>query len=297
MARRVVAHHFGEGPRRTVYQASGLSNFVFRVYHAAGDFIVRIAPEPAGLQVFIKEQWAVAKARDLGVPVPEILQVGDEAVANPYMISRAASGREATSHPDRVRIVREVGRYAALVNSIPTTGFGTTFDWSRNRLSRNETWGDFLRDELALEAKLELLKRHRMLPPPLVRRLRATLEGLDGGSPRPALTHGDVRLKNVIVDDGGRIAAIIDWAECTSNAAPHWELSIALHDLTIDEKEAFLVGYGLSEKRVAEVAPGVKALNLVNYAREVERLAEAGDAAGLDRYRTRLSGALDLYSL
>ncbi len=41
----------------------------------------------------------------------------------------------------------------------------------------------------------------------------------------------------------------------------------------------------------------MKAFNIVNYAPEIERIAEAKDATRLERYRTRLSGALDLYSL
>ena len=40
----------------------------------------------------------------------------------------------------------------------------------------------------------------------------------------------------------------------------------------------------------------MKALNLINYAPEVERLAESNDPARLEQYRLRLSGALDLYS-
>ena len=41
----------------------------------------------------------------------------------------------------------------------------------------------------------------------------------------------------------------------------------------------------------------MKALNLINYAPEIERLAQAKESAQLAHYRTRLSGALDLFSL
>ena len=81
-----------------------------------------------------------------------------------------------------------------------------------------------------------------------------------------------------------------------SNVVPAWELSLALHDLAIDEKEEFLKGYGLSGSDVAELAPVMKALNLINYAPEIERALASDDTAQLERYRTRLNGALDLYS-
>jgi hygromycin-B 4-O-kinase len=41
----------------------------------------------------------------------------------------------------------------------------------------------------------------------------------------------------------------------------------------------------------------MKAINVVNYAPVVEGLAKSGDAAGLERCRMRLRGALDLFSL
>jgi aminoglycoside phosphotransferase (APT) family kinase protein len=54
-----------------------------------------------------------------------------------------------------------------------------------------------------------------------------------------------MRLKNVMVDEAGKITAVIDWEFCSSNVAPYWDL--ALHDLSVDAKQAFLGGYGVSE--------------------------------------------------
>jgi hygromycin-B 4-O-kinase len=296
-ARRIIEHHFGTKPTRIEYQPSGLSNLVFLVHHREGEFVVRICPTQTKLNAFIKEQWAVAKAHEAGVPTPEILEVGNEVIPYPYMVSRRVCGQSAINHPERLTILRELGRYAALINSIPTTGFGGVFDWSSNQLSRNATWRDYLADELRLETRLAILKKHRMLSPQKLKVLRAALEGAGKRSLKPALNHGDVRLKNLVVNDGGKIIAIIDWEDCTSNLTPHWELSLALHDLSIDEKQEFLQGYGMSDKKMAEIAPVIKAINLINYAPHIERLAELNDRAQLERYRTRLSGALDLYSL
>jgi aminoglycoside phosphotransferase (APT) family kinase protein len=115
--------------------------------------------------------------------------------------------------------------------------------------------------------------------------------------PKPKLNHGDIRLKNVIVDEQGKISAVLDWEKCISNLAPHWELALALHDLGIDEKQTFLEGYGLAEKKIREIAPLIKAFNIVNYAPEIERLAQLKETAQLEQYRTRLSGVLDLFSV
>jgi hygromycin-B 4-O-kinase len=295
-ARRVITHHFGERVNRIVYQPGGLSNFVFLVKHTEGEFVVRISPEPSKINAFIKERWAMSKAREVGVPTPEILEVGNEVAPSPYMISRRVKGQEATYNPSRMQILHEMGRYAALINAIPTTGFGGTFDWSSNQLSRNQTWQDFLDKELKLDTRLAVMEKHRMLSGSQIIKIRSTLEGVTDLTPRPALNHGDIRLKNVIVDEDGLITAIIDWEHCVSNLAPQWELSLALHDLSVDEKQEFLEGYGLREPQVVEIAPVMKALNLINYATEVERLLESHEMARLERYRTRLRGVLDLYS-
>ena len=114
---------------------------------------------------------------------------------------------------------------------------------------------------------------------------------------KPSLNHSDLRLKNVIVDEGGDIAAIIDWEDCLSTIAPEWEISIALHDLTIDEKQAFIDGYGLSVQQVEEMAPLLKAFNILNYSSTIENAIQTGDQKSLDQIKLRLAGSLDLYRL
>ena len=114
---------------------------------------------------------------------------------------------------------------------------------------------------------------------------------------RPSLAHGDIRLKNVVLDKTEKITAILDWENCISSMAPYWELSIALHDLTMDEKETFLEGYGLGLDEYLEIAPSIKALNLLNYAPYLQRALKRKDKARLQELRARLNGAFDLYSL
>lgn len=296
MARHIIEHHFGSKPKRIEHQTSGLSNFVFLIAHAEGDFVVRISPDAAKLNSFIKEQWAVAKAHEAGVPTAEILEVGNSVIPLPYMVSRRVHGQDAKEHPERLSILRKMGHYAALINSIPTVGFGSVFDWSSNRLSHNKTWKDYLQGELKLDTRLDILSKLRIFTPPKLKMLRAILEKAAKRSVKTVLNHGDIRLKNAMVDDAGKIIAIIDWEDCVSHLAPHWELSLALHDLSIDEKQEFLVGYGLPRKQLMEISPIVKALNIINYTPHLERLVKLNDRAQLEHYRARLNGALDLYT-
>lgn len=297
MAREVVRHHFGTKPSRIIHKTSGLSNFVFAVKHSEDYFVVRISPEQSRLNLFFKEQWAQNAAHEAGVPTAEILEVGNEIINLPFMITRSIKGEEGTKHPERQKIIDQMGRFASAINSIKTSGFGATFDWSNNQLSRNENWADYLEKELNYESRLKILEKRRMISSQSLKKLEKVFAEASKMNPTAVLNHGDIRLKNVIVDESGEIKAFIDWENCTSNLAPHWELSLALHDLSIDEKQIFLEGYGLNEKKLREAAPLMKAFNLINYAAQIEKFAEEKDNNRLEQYRTRLNGVLDLYSL
>ena len=296
MAHEVLTHLLGGKPKRLEPLGGGLTNFVFEARHAEGDMVVRLSANPAKVKEYLKEQWAMARAREQGVPVPEVLEVGTEPIPFPYMVSRKVAGTEGTHHPERVRVLREMGRCARLIHAVPTHGFGHTFDWSENRLSRKETWADYLGREFRSEQRLAVLEQHEMLSKHALKALCKTLENIESWDPAPVLNHGDLRLKNVIVGAEGEIAALLDWEFCTSNAAPYWDLSLALHDLSLDAKKEFLAGYGMTPRELLDAAPELRAFNVLNYAAVVERAAKEEDGPTLDRLRTRLKGGLDLYA-
>jgi aminoglycoside phosphotransferase (APT) family kinase protein len=296
LAKTIVQRHFGKPASRIVYKSSGRTNYVFAVNHVEGQFVVRISPDSDRLRAFQKERWASQKAREAGVPTPEVIEVGNDAVSEPYMITHRVTGTEATQHPKRHRIVHEMGEYAAVINSILTSGYGSDFDWTSGG-KKHQTWAGYVEDEFELEKRLQLFATHKILPNAELKNLSRILENAKLRRHKASLNHSDLRLKNVIVDEGGDIAAIIDWEECQSTVAPEWEVSIALHDLTVDEKHAFIEGYGLSIREVEEMAPLIKAFNILNYYQVIAAAIESGDDKSLGEIKLRMKGSLDLYSL
>jgi len=143
MTKTIVERHFGKPASRIVYKASGRTNFVFAVNHVEGQFVIRISPNADNIQAFRKELWASQKAREAGVPSPEVLAVGQDGVSEPYMITRRVTGTEASHHPDRRRIIHEMGRYAATINSISTSSFGSNFDWSEDG-PKHSNWNSYV---------------------------------------------------------------------------------------------------------------------------------------------------------
>ena len=296
LVREAVHRHFDSPPRRLRARGGGLTNTVVE-FEAGGDrYVLRMHTEPAKLHDYLKEQWAMDAARAAGVPTPQVLEVSSLADGRPYMISEHVEGKAGIAGTGRIDRLAELGSLAALLHGVRTHGYGGVFDWSSNLLSKYETWGEWLDHEFAAEARIETLRRHRVLDAALEKQLLKLLAAARRWRKAPALQHGDLRLKNVIVHPkSGRIAAVIDWETCVSLPAPWFDLSIALHELGIDEKEAFLDGYGITGDKMRDLVPFVRMWNVLGYSHAVERAAKFRDRPRMEWFRLRLGGGLDLY--
>jgi len=297
LAKKVVKHHFGKSLQKIEFKPAGKTNFVFDVITKNGNYIVRIANSSTKLNDFTKEQWATQKALNIGVPVPEILEVGNEIISLPYMLQQKIEGQEAMNHPDRLKILHKLGKYTRMIHSIPTTGFGKVFDWSKNKLSKKKTWVEFLEKELFVEEGLKFLYENDILSKKKIKKLNADYERIKKWKITPFLNHCDLRLKNVIVNEAGEIKAILDWEQCSSNCAPYWDFSIALHDLSIDGKQKFLEGYEPDVEEFSKKAYALTVFNIINYIPALQRIIDKKDKTRLELYKLRLDGALDLFSI
>lgn len=289
----------GAAPVRLARKGGGLTNVVYAAETPGGErLILRMSPGPDKAAAYLKERWAMEQAAKAGVPVPETLAADAHESGFDFMVQRAAPGQDATDHPERLALLREMGRLTRLIHGIRTKGFGQEFDTKQERFTGAANWRDYVAKELRFEERLDMLNRNRMLSRQQASRLEGVMLDIAGWEVEPVLNHGDMRLKNVMAEgDPARITAVLDWEFCSSNAAPYWDLSLALHDLTIDAKHVFLEGYGLDEDEILAVSDVIKAINIINYAPYVAKAAEERDEALLAQYRTRFSGALDLYSL
>jgi aminoglycoside phosphotransferase (APT) family kinase protein len=297
MAARVMQHHFGKKIKDIEHMPAGRTNAVFKATLGNASYIVRIARSRAKLGDFTKEQWAADKAQKKGIPVPEILEVGADIIPLPYMLQKKVKGEEAKDHPERLKILLELGKYARMIHLIPTKGYGNVFDWSQNQLSKNESWPGYLEMELHVGERLKFLDDQNILPSKKVRHLFSLYKKISRWKIPPALNHCDLRLKNVLVNEAGKIQAIIDWENCLSNVAPYWDFSIALHDLSIDGKNKFLEGYGLNYREFSKHSYALTFFNLVNYIPALERIIRKKQKDRLEMYKLRLNGELDLFSL
>ncbi|HEX6192908.1 MAG TPA: aminoglycoside phosphotransferase family protein [Chitinophagaceae bacterium] len=299
LVRQLMKHHFGRKKLQISVLSGGITNFVYSVKSGKEELVVRLGRNPDKINFFLKEQWAVARALEKGIPVPEILEVGNSIIPMPYMIMKKINGEEASDHLDRSLIINEMGRYASIIHTIPTHDYGHSFDWSQNILSRNINWKDYLYDELQFEERMDFLKSNRLLTTKTFGKLKSLIHIIEQWKGKPCLHHGDLRLKNILVDKKGKIVSIIDWENCVSSIPPYWDISIALHDLSIDKQGYFLEGYGLTGKMTLKIAPALKVFNILNYVPEMQKMLQQRrkQKEKLEHYRARLGGALDMFSL
>jgi hygromycin-B 4-O-kinase len=281
-------------PLALTAEAAGLTNHVFCADTESGRFIVRLGAHDK-LDVFEREREVIGRVGAIGVPVVEIVAVG-QAADWPFMISRRVAGEPALNHPRRLDILAETGRLAGRIHTLRTKGYGSDFAWPDDGHPADGSWQAWLNGEFDAWGRLDRLYRNGLISDWQREALSRTLKTVEEWEDLPILNHGDLRLKNVLVDDSGAIQALIDWDNAVSSLGPHWDISIALHDLSIDAKEAFLKGYGLREAIVREAAPAWRLFNALNYVPTILALVGGDNQAELERLRTRLTGALDLYA-
>ncbi len=94
MVKKIVKHFFGVTPKKIEYKTAGMTNSVFEIMLAEGEYIVRIGEEQSKLQDYIKEQWVTQRAKEVGVPITDIMEVGCELISEPYMLQKKVSGRQ-----------------------------------------------------------------------------------------------------------------------------------------------------------------------------------------------------------
>jgi len=295
IAQKILKSQFGVSDADLTHKPTGLSNYVFEAAIPRGPVVLRIGPTDKQEHGFTRERCVIEQVREAGVPVPEIIEQG-EADSWAYMVVHRMAGEPATDHPRRIDILRETARLAARrIHKVRTVGFGYDFALEGRCGGGELGWREWLDDGLGAAGRLDLLRDKDIVSAGQHAEFAETLDAVRKWDGPPVLNHGDLRLKNVLVDADGAIVGLIDWESCVSAVGPHWDLSVALHDLSVDQKEAFLDGYGLDADQVREFAPVWRLFNALNYVPKVERLLKKHDRAGLEHVRNRFAGALELY--
>ena len=195
------------------------------------------------------EAWVMARAREAGVPVPEVIAVESiesDAGQRTAMVVREASGRQllnvlaSLSSEQRSRVMVDVGGVLKRLHSIPMPGGGRPDEhgvWNDPETDRRRYLRDVLVDCRHLSAA--------GFTPPEVRQVVEVMESATGASEVdvPVLCHGDVSPEHVFVDSELQVVGLIDWGMWGAGPAVSELAGLAMRN-TEEDFAAILTGHG-----------------------------------------------------
>ena len=274
----------------------GSVNKVFIAEAANAKLIVRMGDQEETLKEYTKEAWCIDQAALRNVPVATVLEVGVFA-EHAYMIQTYIAGDDGRdSQFPRTHIWRQLGRYARSIHSIEVAGFGLKLEDLTQGDSR-ESWFEHLNYNIeSLNGNDELIKL-KVMTQSESRVIRAIFEDLKRKAFKFGLNHGDLSLKNVIVDDSGKVN-LLDWGSAEASIVPHHDLIQMLKTNMLENDpddaaiESFVDGYGISQSEFEQMRPTLESLLLL---RSFDKLRWAIDRGieELESYITHARRALE----
>ncbi len=240
--------------------ATGWDNTVFLV---AGEWAFRFPRRRIAVARVERELAvlpALAPRLPLAVPVPRFAGEPGEDFPWPFWGARLIPGRElADVRPpdgDRVALAAEAGAFLRALHDpalAREAGAGLPLD----PMERADPALRAARTTGRLDALAALGVWER--DPALEEFLSAAL-GWEAPGGDPVLVHGDLHVRHLLLDPGGRAAGVIDWGDVCL-ADPAVDLSFAYAGFEGAARESFLAAYGpVPEERAA--AARTLALNL-----------------------------------
>ena len=269
LAERVAVDFFGAGRvglRRIV--GRGVVNQVFVAKRGGREIVIRLCDSPWASKQHEKEAWCIEQARGLGIRGPEVFRVGARDGAA-YMIESFVHGAAGDELPAEAAldVWRRLGEYARAIHAVELDGFGIDLPDFTN----GDAWGRWLKyidyNIESLNERDELLKLG-VLAPDQLDEVRVIFEGLRRSVFRFGLNHGDLSLKNTIVDEAGHVH-LLDWGSAAADVVPHLDflqmLKMRLTKQTPDDAglSAFLAGYGMPREDYEALLPELEDMLLI----------------------------------
>jgi aminoglycoside phosphotransferase (APT) family kinase protein len=172
---------------------------------------------------FTPEKWAIDKAREVGVPAPEVLlieEVEDEGKKVTVSVETKLSGKPLgdldLSEEDRRVVVQEAGEILAKIHSIAPQKFGRLYGGG---VGGHESWESYMFRPLRAQQVKGLLESAERVGIPKIQ-IDQALQILASHTEQyrdttPHLLHGDYGPKHILIE-GGNISGILDFENAKS---------------------------------------------------------------------------------
>lgn len=184
----------------------------------------------------------------LDVPEPQWIGRPTERFPWPFAGYRRLSGVTADaadlSVEERMAAAAPLGAFLAALHAIPAEGL----DLPGDEIGRTA----FARRLPELKARLARLRERGRIDEPAPW-LRLFDGALPGPPPAPAVVHGDLYARHLLVDDERRVSSVIAWGDLHAGD-PAVDLSIAYGFLPPRARDAFMRAYGPVDARTRRTA-------------------------------------------
>lgn len=199
-------------------------------------------PRVSGAVEFLRNEIAllpaVAPLVPAAVPVPELIGQPDDQYPWPFYGARLIPGKDLVASgladTDRVRVAGQLGRFLRRLHAIAAERLGPNVP-----RHPEETVADLVRH---LERMDRCAAEGIWQPTAAAYDLVREAAVLDQG-PQLVVSHGDIHVRHVLVDEGGDLAGVIDWGEI-GMAPASVDLPIAYSGFVGDARQAFFAAYG-----------------------------------------------------
>lgn len=244
----------------------GVVNQVCVVETESRKVVVRMNDKDT-LPSFIKEKWCIEQAAAVGIPGPEVLSVGavDETA---YMIQTFIEGSNGLdSTVPGSDIWKRLGEYTHLIHSIQVRGYGENLldpvhgeFRSPPHAGSDGSWQGYVQYNINCLTENDRLIELGVITHLESQRVRELFENLKKETFRFGLNHGDLSLKNTMVNPANQVI-LLDWGNADVNVIPHGTIiQLMQHQIlgleegpNPEEFQAFLDGYGINGEDLADM--------------------------------------------
>jgi aminoglycoside phosphotransferase len=245
----------------------GSVNKVFVVGSGGDKVVVRMSARTDAPDEYAKEAWCIERAAALGVPIATILAVG-RCDGHAYIIQSYVAGDEGRdSRVPEQHIWRELGKHAKLIHSVEVSGFGLKLS-DMTQGDGRASWLRYLQYNIESLTEDDQLIELSVVTKSQSKIVKAIFASLKTREFVFGLNHGDISLRNTIVDAHG-VVNLLDWGSAEASIVPHHDLIQMLktnmleNDPDHDALRAFLDGYGISQTEFKRMMPELESLLLL----------------------------------
>lgn len=262
-----ITGNFLQEQVKTTYQiiGKGMTNQVCVVETESNKVVVRMNDKDT-FPSFIKEKWCIEQAAAVGIPGPEVLSIGivDETA---YMIQAFVEGDNGLdSTVPKLNVWRRLGEYAKLIHSIQVKGYGGNLIdpvhgefQSPSHAGSDGSWQGYVQYNINSLTEHDRLIELGVITQMESQRVRKLFEDLKSEPFRFGLNHGDISLKNTIVNQSNQVI-LLDW-NAEVSVVPHATIAQLMHyqilkleeSPNVEEFKAFIDGYGISGKDLSDI--------------------------------------------